>query len=169
MQILPSEQKDIDTIFGLYAKAIEFQKKVSDQHWLPFEHQLVEQEISEQRQWKIILDNKIVCVFAITFSDPFIWKEKNKDPSLYIHRIVTHPDYRGNNFVGHIVNWAKEYGKAHGKKFVRMDTWGDNIKLKNYYERFGFTFLGIITPEKTGELPAHYSAITLALFELPIT
>jgi ribosomal protein S18 acetylase RimI-like enzyme len=169
MTILPSGPADINTIFDLYDKAIAFQKVVSEQHWLPFERSLVEKEIQENLQWKIVEDGKIICVFAITFSDPYIWKEKNSDPAIYIHRIVTHPGSRGKNLVGSIVEWAKEYGKQHQKKYVRMDTWGDNLKLKEYYMRFGFKFLGIISPDNRDKLPAHYSAIKLALFEQSIT
>lgn len=109
------------------------------------------------------------CVFAIAFSDPYIWKEKDNDPAIYIHRIVTDPRARGKNLVGLIVEWAKAYGKEHGKKYVRMDTWGDNLKLKDYYMKFGFSFLGIITPDSSDKLPAHYSTIRLALFEQSIT
>ncbi|MCE3227769.1 MAG: family N-acetyltransferase [Bacteroidetes bacterium] len=168
MQILPSIPTDIDIIFEFYDKAIAFQKANSNQHWLPFERSLIEKEIEEHRQWKIVMEGKIVCIFAITFSDPNIWGERNTVPAIYIHRIVTNPDFRGNNFVGNIVDWAKIYGKQHEKRYVRMDTWGDNLKLKSYYEKFGFSYLGIITPQRVNELPAHYSSITLSLFELPI-
>jgi hypothetical protein len=168
MQILLSNLSDIDTIFEFYDKAIAFQKANSKQHWLPFERNLIEKEIGEKRQWKIVINNEIACIFAITFSDENIWGEKNADPAIYIHRIVTEPKFRGNNFVGNIVDWAKMYGKENNKRFVRMDTWGDNLKLKAHYEKFGFNYLGIITPQRVSELPAHYSSITLSLFELPI-
>jgi ribosomal protein S18 acetylase RimI-like enzyme len=168
MQIIPSTINDLETIFGFYDKAIAFQKAVSHQHWLPFEKDLVEREISEKKQWKIEVDGRIVCVFAITFSDPHIWGDKNRDAAIYIHRIVTDPDFRGNNLVGRIVEWAKKYGKEQGKKYVRMDTWADNLKLRAHYEKFGFTHLGIVTPQNLSELPAHYSAITLSLFEMPV-
>ena len=55
MQFLNSTLSDLDTIFDLYALAVKFQKKISDQHWLPFEPELVKKEIAEKRQWKIIV------------------------------------------------------------------------------------------------------------------
>lgn len=169
MKILPSNSQDIDIIFELYDEAIAFQKKVSNQHWLPFEKDMVKNEIKNGLQWKIVYGDEIACVFAIAFSDPEIWKEKNSDPAIYIHRIVTKEKYRGKNLVGNIVDWAKEYGRTKHKNYVRMDTWGDNPKLKEYYMKFGFDFLGIIKPANVDQLPAHYSAISLALFQLPIT
>ncbi|MBA3665914.1 MAG: GNAT family N-acetyltransferase [Bacteroidetes bacterium] len=168
MQIIKSTAEDINVIFDLYDKAIVFQKVNSTQHWLPFERSLVEKELKEDRQWKIMMNGDVACVFAIAFSDPFIWKEKNSDSAIYIHRIVTNPLFRGNNFVAGIVEWAKHFARENYLKYIRMDTWGDNLKLKEHYLKFGFNYLGIITPEKTDQLPSHYSSITLALFELSV-
>jgi ribosomal protein S18 acetylase RimI-like enzyme len=168
MRIEPSTVSDLETILAFYDKAIDFQKTVSDQHWLPFEKELIVREISEKKQWKLVVDQSIVGVFAITFSDPNIWGDKNKDAAIYIHRIVTDPGFRGNNLVGRIVQWAKVYGRDNGKDYVRMDTWADNLKLRAHYEKFGFTYLGVVTPQNLNELPAHYSAITLSLFEMPV-
>ena len=95
MQILISTPSDINTIFRLYAAAIEHQKKVSPQQWQGFERSLIETEIAEGRQWKIMVNGQVACIFAITFSDALIWGEKDRDKAVYIHRIVTDPAFRG--------------------------------------------------------------------------
>lgn len=166
MEFLNSNLEDFDEIFRLYDLAIDFQKTKFDKTWLPFDKKLIEREIAENRHWKIIIDGEIACIFSIAFSDPLIWKEKNDAPAIYIHRIVTNPDFRGNKFVPKIVDWARVYTKLIGKQFIRMDTWGDNQKLIDYYVVCGFEFLGVITPTKTAELPKHYEGITLSLFEI---
>ena len=168
MPILNSTLSDLDTILSLYDSAIEHHKKVFHRHWQGFERTLIENEIKEGRQFKVVVDGHVVCIFAITFNDPLIWKEKDKIPSLYLHRIVTHPSYRGNFYVRMIVAWAKEYGKQHGKRFIRMDTFGDNQKLIDYYVQCDFTFLGLTTVEKARDLPLHYEGASLSLFEIEI-
>lgn len=168
MQILNSTPEDQSTIFSLYDAAIAHQKAVSDMHWLPFNRELVTREIAEGRQWKILIDGQVACVFVTTYADPDIWAEKDLEPSVYIHRIVTHPEFRGRNMVGQIVAWAKAHGEALGKKYLRLDTWAENLKLKEIYEKNGFAFLGIITPTNLEALPDHYSGIRLALFEIPL-
>lgn len=168
MIFLNSSLNDLNAIFNLYDIAIDYQKKISDQHWLPFDPELVKKEITEKRQWKIILDGEIACVFCVAYSDPLIWGEKDKDPSIYLHRIVTNPKFRGKNFVVEIINWALEFGKNSGKKYLRMDTWGDNAKLREYYVKCGFNFLEVIKPKNPELLPAHYAEITLSLFEIEI-
>ena len=167
MDIVNSTPQDFDRRFELYDAAIEYQKQVFKRHWKGFEPGLVNEEIAENRQWKVLVDGQIACIFAITFNDVNIWGEKDQNDAIYIHRIVTDPGFRGNNFVQSITDWARNYARALGKKYVRMDTWGDNEKLIAYYQQCGFAFLGIITPDFRG-LPKHYNGITLSLFEIEV-
>ncbi len=95
MEFLNSTTCDLEAIFELYDAAIAHQKAVSPMHWLPFDPKMVEREIAEGRQWKIIVDGHIACVFVTAYSDWAIWGEKDRDPSVYLHRIVTNPAFRG--------------------------------------------------------------------------
>jgi ribosomal protein S18 acetylase RimI-like enzyme len=168
MEIVNSRPEDMAAIFELYDAAIAHQKAVSHLHWLPFDPLLVEAEIAEGRQWKIIVDGRIACIFLIAYSDPAIWGERDADPAVYIHRIVTNPLFRGRKFVAHIVEWAKGHARAHGKKFIRLDTWSDNLRLKELYLACGFEFLGVVVPADPAALPSHYSGISLGLYEIGI-
>ncbi|MEP6710869.1 MAG: GNAT family N-acetyltransferase [Ferruginibacter sp.] len=169
MNIINSTPEDTEAIFKLYDEAVAYQKLKFNKHWQAFDADMVKNEILESRQWKIIdSDNNILCIFATTYNDPFIWEEKDRDPSIYLHRIVTNPLFRGKNYVMDIIDWAKKFGRQNSKKFIRIDTWGDNEKLIVYYTKCGFNFLGITTPSKTADLPKHYSAISLSLFEIEI-
>lgn len=168
MHFQTSTSDDLDTIFQLYEAAIAHQKAVSDQHWLPFERSMVAQEVGEGRIWKILAEGQIACVFMVAYNDPHIWGKKDADPSVYLHRIATHPGFRGRNFLGAIIEWAKAHGRAAGKKYLRLDTWADNPRLKELYERQGFRFLGVQRPANPAALPSHYSTIELGMFEMEI-
>ena len=166
MKIQNSTKYDIEEIFRLYNMATNFQKTRFNLHWPVFEKSLIKTEIKEHRQWKLVINNTIACIWATTFNDPQIWGEKNNDPSVYIHRIATNPDYKGRNFVLDIVDWAKEYAHKHDKKFIRMDTVGENLKLIAHYEKCGFSFLGLSQLTDTNGLPAHYTNAAVCLFEM---
>jgi len=168
MQILNSDASDINTIFSLYDAAVAYQKTKFDKHWLSFDREMVEKEIEENRQWKIMEGDAVACIFAIAYQDPFIWKEKDNDPSIYIHRIVTNPAYRGKKNIKTIIEWAKKHAKERDKEYIRMDTWGDNEALIKYYVECGFSFLGTVIPTASDHLPKHYSAIFLSLFEIKV-
>jgi hypothetical protein len=62
MQILNSTANDIDQIFGLYKVATDFQKSKFIVQWPQFERSLIEKEIAELRQWKLIIDGQVACV-----------------------------------------------------------------------------------------------------------
>jgi ribosomal protein S18 acetylase RimI-like enzyme len=160
---------DISEIFRLYKIATEYQKSIKAVViWPEFEYRLVETEIKENRQWKLLIDDQIACVWATTFSDEKIWEERNADPAIYIHRIATNPQFRGNNFVKIIVEWAKDYAKIKSKNYVRLDTLGNNIRLIDYYKSAGFDFLGMFNLKDTSGLPAHYHNTPACLFEIKL-
>ncbi|GAA3987114.1 GNAT family N-acetyltransferase [Mucilaginibacter dorajii] len=168
MEIHHSTLEDIDEIFRLYSIATDFQKGKFIVHWPEFERSMIETEINEKRQWKIVIDNRIACIWATTFNDPQIWEERNDDPAVYIHRIATNPEFRGQNLVQHITEWAKQYALTNKKKFIRMDTVGNNPGLIAYYTKCGFGFLGLSKLKSTAGLPAHYHNATVSLFQMEI-
>ena len=169
MKIEPSNLNDLPEIFRLYGEATKFQKiKFPENQWPEFSRELVVKELEENRQFKIVIDNSIACVWAVTFSDAEIWKEKNSDPAIYIHRIATNPLFRGHNFVSVIVNWAKEYARQHDRKYIRLDTCGNNRKLIFHYCNAGFNFLGIEKLEDSKGLPAHYENADVCYFEIEL-
>ena len=167
MTIKNSSISDIDEIFKQYLLASQYQQsKKTVIVWPNFDRKMVENEIAEKRQFQLLIDDKIACVWAITFSDPQIWEERNKDRAVYIHRIATNPEYRGNNFVGTIVQWAKTLALKEGLQFIRLDTLGENKKLITYYKNVGFDFLGLFHLKDTSNLPEHYKKAAVSLFEI---
>lgn len=168
MDIIKSHLKDIDAIFELYDAATAFQAQVGTNTWKGFKREMIEKEISEKRHFIIQDENQISATFVLTFSDPLIWKEANKDPSVYIHRIATHPNFRGRSYVKKIVEWVIQYAKENKLQFVRLDTTSGNELLNQYYMNCGFTYKGVSEIEWTSDLPEHYKAGSFALFEIKL-
>jgi len=162
--------EDSDTILSLYQSARDLQTQKGMVVWPVFKKDLIENEITEQRQWKLVLEDTIACNWAITFSDKEIWGEKDKDDAIYIQRITTNPIFRGNRYIDRIVNWAKEYAEQKGKQFVRLDTLGNNTRLIEHYTSAGFKFLGMFELTDTSNLPGHYQVEpNCCLFEIDLT
>lgn len=169
MIIENSTPEDVDTILDLYDKATRHQVEVKGTvAWPVFERSLVEKEISEGRQYKIVENNDVACIWAVTFSDKEIWEEEDNDISVYIHRIATNPKFRGNGYVAKIVDWAKQFAEENQKKFIRMDTVGENKRLIVHYTANGFDFLGMKKLKDTSALPEHYSKDDVCLFEIKL-
>jgi ribosomal protein S18 acetylase RimI-like enzyme len=169
MVITNSKNEDIKEIFRLYQLATDFQKiKFPGNQWPQFDEEMVTGEVAENRQFKLIIEDKIACIWAITTSDAEIWEDDNIDPSIYIHRIATNPEFRGNNFVKIIVDWAIKFAKDQKKEFIRMDTCGINQSLIDHYVRCGFEFLGIKKLKSTEGLPSHYQNAVVCFFEIRV-
>lgn len=168
MEIVNATGADIDVAFDLYDKAIEFQRTVFDKTWLGFDRKAVETEIAEDRLWKIVDEGRVACIFSVAYEDPVIWGDESHVSAMYIHRIVTNPEFRGRGYVRTITQWAIRFAGELGLRFVRMDTWGDNRKLIDYYQDCGFKFLGLTTPRECPNMPEHYRGIDLSLFEIDL-
>lgn len=169
MIITNSNLDDIPEIFRLYKLATDFQKiRFPDNQWPEFDPEFIATEVVENRQFKLLIDNKIACIWAITYSDAQIWEERENNASIYIHRIATNPEFRGNNFVQAIVDWSKNYARKQNKQFIRMDTCGRNDRLINHYKSCGFNYLGMKKLKDTSELPSHYDNAEVCFFEIQL-
>ncbi|HEA19355.1 MAG TPA: GNAT family N-acetyltransferase [Pricia antarctica] len=169
MSIENSTLNNIPDILKLYKLATEFQKiKFPSNQWPEFERELIATEVQENRQFKLLVNDEIACVWAITFTDAQIWEEKENNSSIYIHRIATNPNFRGQNFVQSIVDWAKSFAVKKNKEFIRMDTCGKNDRLIKHYENCGFAFLGMKKLKNTSELPINYHDAEVCFFEIKL-
>jgi predicted GNAT family N-acyltransferase len=167
--IINSKRQDLDLIFDFFESAIRYQQKNGYDLWPRFSEDLILNEINEKRHWKIMEGDETACIFSVMYSDPVIWgPEKNKDPSVYLHRIAINPDFKGNNIMKVIKDWAIDHAKMTQKKYVRMDTWGKNESLRNYYIKCGFRYIGQQYLKETKGLPAHYGGSELSLFETEV-
>lgn len=167
--ILNAALTDLSDIITLYHQATEYQKSVAKKYWKGFDQEMIIHDIKGGNQWKIMAGNDIACIFCTTFSDPYIWLEKNNDPAVYLHRIATHPAFRGMGFMKQITDWTTGFALKNNKQYIRMDTGSGNEKLNNYYISCGFEYLGITTLTNTESLPAHYKDGTSSLFQLDLS
>jgi len=156
LDIKNSSLDDVNTILTLYDAAIELQTQKNMVVWPKFERAFIEKEIRDKRQWKIMIGSEIACNWSITFDDKEIWGEKDDNNSIYIHRLAANPAFRGNRFIDVIVPWAKAHALSNGRRYVRLDTLGNNTRLIEYYTSAGFDFLGIFKLTNTRNLAAHY-------------
>ena len=168
MKIVETQIKDIPAVFKLYDFATAFQQKVGTNSWKGFKISMVTTEIEEERHFIIRDEGVISATFVLTFNDAVIWKEADEDPSVYIHRIATHPEFRGRNYVEQIVNWTIDFAKTKNLKYVRLDTTSGNERLNKYYIKCGFTYKGNSEIEWNESLPEHYKDGRFALFEIKL-
>ena len=169
MTITNSTLDDIPEIFRLYKLATDYQKVAFPGNiWPEFDQEFITTEVMENRQFKIVIDQEIACIWAITYNDPPIWEERENNDAIYLHRIATNPEFRGNDFVKIIADWSKGFAKKESKNYVRMDTCGQNDRLINHYKNCGFNFLGMKKLKDSSQLQAHYHDADVCFFEISL-
>jgi len=165
MEIRNSNINDLSQISTLYRIATDYMSSKNQVAWPEFSKDLIISEIEDLRQWKLLINGEIACIWATALSDELIWGHKNNEPSVYIHRIAVDPDFRGQNLVKHLVDWADNYCLNNNLKYVRLDTVGLNTGLIRHYEKHGFHFLGTKKLDNPDGLPAHYREGPVCLFQ----
>lgn len=169
MKIENSILEDMPIIFNLYQQATAYMISKNEVAWPEFSQELVKTEIQENRQWKLVINNEIACIWATALNDELIWGAQNNEPALYIHRIATNQNCRGQNLVKQVVNWADAYAKENKLDYLRIDTVGLNKGLISHYGKFGFQFLGTKSLQNTHGLPDHYTKGPVCLFQKDVS
>lgn len=66
------------------------------------------------------------------------------DEVLVIHTLVVPPSQARHGYGLKMLDFAKRYGREHGKRVLRIDTWIDNEPAKALYLRNGFAIVGTV-------------------------
>ena len=157
-KIVNTQKSDLDFIYWLFDEAIAYQKQNNYPVWPAYDKKVLDRDIEDNRQFKVLIDsgkyrNEIGCIFSIAYHDKIIWREKDNDISVYLHRIVVNPSFKGRRLFGDILSWCLQHIEEKQLQFIRMDTWADNPTLVGYYQSFGFKIIEYWTTPDSVDLP----------------
>lgn len=161
--------EDLPEVMELFEQTINFQGKNGYKVWDEIDKLALIKDIESGHQYKIVLDTNILSIFSIQFSDLFIWRERDQNDAIYLHRIVVNPKFKGQKLFEKVLECAKLKAKQLNLSYVRMDTWADNEQLINYYKSFGFQFIENYSTGDAIELPIQNRNLKVALLELSIS
>ncbi len=165
VEIVNTVASDLDEIYKFFEQSILYQEKNGYPSWRNYDKNALVRDIEDKNQYKGVIDSKIAIVFSVRYSDKIIWREMDKGNSIYLHRIVVNPEFKGKKLFGSIVEWTKEHSKQKGLDSIRMDTWAANPTIIEYYKKFGFTVIENYTTPDSEELPVHNRKLALTLLE----
>lgn len=168
VQVIPTATIDLKQIFAFFEHSIDYQEKRGYPVWRNYDKQAIVNDIENKMQFKVVVDGEMAMVFSIRYNDKVIWRSLDQGDSIYLHRIVVNPTFKGQRLFGTILNWAIEQCRQNGLSNVRMDTWAANPTIINYYKGFGFKFVENYTTPDSIELPVHNRNLALTLLEYQI-
>lgn len=165
IKVINTEASDLGQIFKLFDHSIDYQEKRGYPVWRNYDKNAIINDIEDKNQYKVVVDSMTAIIFSVCYADKVIWRDLDKGNSIYLHRIVVNPEFKGQKLFGSILDWAIEHSKQKGLSSIRMDTWAANPTIINYYKSFGFTFIENYTTPDTEELPVHNRNLALTLLE----
>jgi ribosomal protein S18 acetylase RimI-like enzyme len=165
VEIVNTALSDLEEIYRFFEHSIVYQESKGYPVWKNYDKNAIIKDIENKNQYKVVIELKTAIVFSVRYSDKIIWRDLDTGHSIYLHRIVVNPEFKGQKLFGVIVDWAIEHSKREGLRNIRMDTWAANPTIINYYKSFGFTFVENYTTPDSEELPLHNRKLALTLLE----
>jgi ribosomal protein S18 acetylase RimI-like enzyme len=164
-KIVNTELSDLPLIYELFEHSIRYQEAKGYPVWHNYDRDAIVRDINDGNQYKAISSSGVGIIFSVAYRDKVIWRELDKGDSIYLHRIVVNPAFKGQKLFGLIVDWAIDHMAAKGLNSIRMDTWAANTNIIEYYKGFGFEVVENFTTPDTDELPVHNRNLMLTLME----
>lgn len=165
VDVVNTTPRDLEDVFKLFEHSIDYQEKKGYPVWRNYDKNALIKDVEDKHQYKVVVELKTAIVFSVRYSDKIIWREQDTGNSIYLHRIVVNPEFKGQRLFGTILDWAIAHSKQKGLRSIRMDTWAANPTIINYYKSFGFIFIENYTTPDSEELPLHNRKLALTLLE----
>lgn len=167
-KIEPTSLEDLPFIHWIYEEAIRYHQRMQYNVWKGYDKQVLEQETRMGLLHKLVIDGKIALVFSAIYSDKQLWEDRDRDDAVYVHRMAVNPEFRGRRLFAKVFEWLVNDAKKRGRKFLRLDTWGDNPKMIAYYESFGYRFVRYHSSGNDPELPIPHRNMFFVLMEYKV-
>jgi ribosomal protein S18 acetylase RimI-like enzyme len=144
--------QDTESIQSLYQQAITYLKQRGIDQWqngYPNQNTLKD-DIAGGFSYVYEIDHHIVATVAILFGDEADYKTifngqwLNHDPYVTIHRLVVDEAYKGMGVAQKMLLQIEQIAIDHQIDDIRIDTHPENVSMKRFLIKSGFTQCGIV-------------------------
>ena len=119
--------------------------------------EILQLDIELQQIWKLVETNNIIGIVVLTEIEDREYKTvkwlTNGSRNLYIHRLAVDPNFQGNGYAQKLMYFAESYAKKHHYHAIRLDTFSQNKRNQEFYEKRNYVKLESIYFPKQSELP----------------
>jgi len=140
---------DLSAVIDLMTRVIPVMKAEGNDQWddgYPNE-QIIRNDINEHDLFVLIEDDQILGAVVINAVFPpeyssVPWKTS---PNTYtFHRMMVDPDFQGKGIATAIFKFIEKRGRNMGLMSLRVDTNKNNKTMRSLFEKFNYTFAGIV-------------------------
>ncbi len=88
--------------------------------------------------------------------------------AIYVHKLAVSRSLAGRGIGTEVLRWARDAARQKGRRWLRLDTWDGNRKMRDYYERQGFRHVRDQYFAPDSPLPADYRGTHKSLYQLEL-
>ena len=155
VEIVVARPSDLASVLGVLDDATRWllEKEITTV-WVPgeFSRETFLEQISKGEVYLGLVGSVPVGTFILQWSDPFFWGDQPPVAG-YVHKFAVRPEYSGQGIGLAMLRWAENSTRQAGKSLLRLNCMADDRKIRDYYERAGFTHKGdVAKPKATASL-----------------
>ena len=87
-------------------------------------------------------EGEAVAGMILLANDPLFWPDVQPGESLFVHKLAVVPKAQGQGIAAQMLAFALDRAYKQGKRYLRLDTAAERPKVRAFYERNGFSFVG---------------------------
>jgi GNAT superfamily N-acetyltransferase len=151
LELRRAGEDDHDAIVSLIDAAAQWLRatKDTDQWTQPWRNEedrsnRIRRDLTAGKTWLLHDSGLAVATITADPADYPIWPaERQREPAVYVRRLVVRRDHAGRRLGTTLLDWAGLTAReAYGAAWIRVDVWRTNKELHDYYEDQGFRSCG---------------------------
>ena len=159
LEIRLATPREVETVVRILNEANDWIVELGQRPWnaRPWGAAQAAPAIARGETYLAVDGGHAIATLTLQPADETIWPGRPSD-ALYVHRFAVERAAHGRHVGRDLLDFAARIATEDGKRYLRLDCHCDNPRLRAYYIRLGFAYLGDRT---VGTAPRTYCASLL--------
>lgn len=146
---------DAARVFELREAAARWMQRRGIEQWDPGEVSLKRLVTEVSRgEWFVVRESfQVIAAVRLLEEDEELWGPQQV-PARYLHGLMIDRARAGQGLGLAVLAWAEAQTRASGREVLRLDSVVSNVALRGYYNRAGFTEVGLRSFDNPAWRPA---------------
>jgi hypothetical protein len=153
LAIVAAGRADLEAVMQLLREARGWHQAQGVEAWREFDLARIAADIDAGCVYIAHGTAGVCATVTLMESDAQVWAEEQGD-AIYVHKLA--------------LRWARGAARQKGRRWLRLDTWDGNRKMRDYYERQGFRHVRDQYFAPDSPLPADYRGTHKSLYQLEL-
>jgi ribosomal protein S18 acetylase RimI-like enzyme len=168
MEIRAARASDVEAVLQLLADARRWHFEQGVDVWGKFDPAQVERDVQQGRVFLAIDATGACGTMTLEDAGSLVWGADEKGDALYLHRLASARTGPRKGVGACLIRRARLLAAQSGRKWLRLETWNANRKMRSYYEEQGFRHVRDEYFPLDSPLPADYRGTHKSLYQLEV-